>query len=226
MTEDKRLLEEIQDLSKYLDGIPVDLRSRGIFDAYDARLNMLQQQLLVARLQKALKPYGEDLNKLPIEISAVGLTDPQFLRHLTNECYNIEQSHHQAAQRYTKTREWINFIVLLSSVSVGLGISVGAFAGAIIWAVLLSMLIAALTTIEITIDLVRRPLKEQMLSDRLAAMRLELEMFSARSNEMRLEDKDVNELTTRLVRLLSEPASDIEAKANDPKDKAINSLNQ
>jgi hypothetical protein len=109
---------------------------------------------------------------------------------------------------------------------VGLGIGVGVFAGAFIWAALLSMFAAVLTAIEITFGLVKRPLKEQMLANRLTAIRLELEMLSARSNEMKLDAKDVNEFTTRIVRLLGETSGDIEARASGTKDKAISSLNQ
>ena len=43
--------EEIRDLSKYLDGLPTALRDSGAFDAYEARLTQLRQELARARLQ-------------------------------------------------------------------------------------------------------------------------------------------------------------------------------
>jgi len=40
------ILEEIDDLSKYLEGIPETVRARGIFEAYYDRLDELQEELV------------------------------------------------------------------------------------------------------------------------------------------------------------------------------------
>ena len=63
----------MQELSSYLDGIPEALRTSGAFDAYNARLNLLRQELLVARLRETLEFSDELLHeaspKVSIEIS-------------------------------------------------------------------------------------------------------------------------------------------------------------
>jgi hypothetical protein len=45
----KSLDEEIKDLSSYLEGIPAVLRSTGAFAAYEARLELLRQELAATK---------------------------------------------------------------------------------------------------------------------------------------------------------------------------------
>jgi hypothetical protein len=43
--KEKSVLEEIQDLSQYLDGLPKSLRASGAFAAYEDLLKLLQKKL-------------------------------------------------------------------------------------------------------------------------------------------------------------------------------------
>jgi len=71
------IAEEMRELSSYLDGIPEALRISGAFDSYHARLNLLRQELLVARLRETLEFSGESLDEaspkvateMPIEMN-------------------------------------------------------------------------------------------------------------------------------------------------------------
>jgi len=63
------IAEEIRELSSYLDGIPEALRTSGAFDSYQARLNLLRQELLVARLRETLEFSGESLPEASPKVS-------------------------------------------------------------------------------------------------------------------------------------------------------------
>lgn len=63
------IAEEIRELSSYLDGIPEALRTSGAFNAYQARLNLLRQELLVARLRETLEFSGELLDEASPKVS-------------------------------------------------------------------------------------------------------------------------------------------------------------
>lgn len=65
------IAEEIRELSSYLDGIPEALRTSGAFDAYQARLNLLRQELLVARLRETLEFAGESLDEASPKIMVI-----------------------------------------------------------------------------------------------------------------------------------------------------------
>jgi len=63
------IVEEMRELSSYLDGIPEALRTSGAFDAYQARLNLLRQELLVARLRETLEFSDESLHETSPKVS-------------------------------------------------------------------------------------------------------------------------------------------------------------
>ena len=46
LQQEELVLEEIHDLSKYLDGIPEAIRATGLFAAYQARLVALQEEVI------------------------------------------------------------------------------------------------------------------------------------------------------------------------------------
>jgi uncharacterized protein YbgA (DUF1722 family) len=49
------LAAEIQDLESYLASVPDDLKSRGVFAAYEERLQVLQEELLAARQNQLVR---------------------------------------------------------------------------------------------------------------------------------------------------------------------------
>ncbi len=63
------IVEEIQELSSYLDGIPDALKTSGAFDSYFARLKLLRQELLVARLRETLEFIGESFHEVSPKVS-------------------------------------------------------------------------------------------------------------------------------------------------------------
>ena len=63
------IVEEMRELSSYLDGIPEALRTSGAFDAYHARFNLLRQELLVARLRETLEFSDELLDEAAPKVS-------------------------------------------------------------------------------------------------------------------------------------------------------------
>lgn len=69
------IAEEMRELSSYLDGIPEALRTSGAFDAYQARLNLLRQELLVARLRETLEFSDELLHEASPKVSTEISTD-------------------------------------------------------------------------------------------------------------------------------------------------------
>jgi len=69
------IAEEMRELSFYLDGIPEALRTSGAFDSYHARLNLLRQELLVARLRETLEFSGEPLPEASPKVSTETSTE-------------------------------------------------------------------------------------------------------------------------------------------------------
>lgn len=61
------ILEEIEDLSKYLEGIPEALRVRGIFEAYYDRLDALHEELI----QSILSPPSLEINKTVLSVASL-----------------------------------------------------------------------------------------------------------------------------------------------------------
>ncbi|HVR38442.1 MAG TPA: hypothetical protein VMU84_05050 [Thermoanaerobaculia bacterium] len=52
---------EIADLHAYLDGVPAELRARGLFSSYEARLRALQEELLQERLAEFVQRHVREL---------------------------------------------------------------------------------------------------------------------------------------------------------------------
>jgi len=61
--QQKLIVEEMRELSSYLDGIPEALRTSGAFDAYQARLNLLGKELLLAHPGETLEFSDESLDE-------------------------------------------------------------------------------------------------------------------------------------------------------------------
>ena len=61
------ILEEINDLSKYLEGIPEALRAKGIFEAYYDRLETLQEELV----QNIMSSPSFQINKTAFSVTSL-----------------------------------------------------------------------------------------------------------------------------------------------------------
>ena len=61
--------EEIDELHRYLNGIPKELRSRGVFSSYEHRMDKLKKEFVRANLEKCLRItelYGPE-GRMPTE---------------------------------------------------------------------------------------------------------------------------------------------------------------
>ena len=59
--------EEIDDLRRYLNGIPEQLRTSGAFNSYEQRMVELNRELVASRNQKL---NGERSNEVPLQLTA------------------------------------------------------------------------------------------------------------------------------------------------------------
>jgi hypothetical protein len=96
------LTAEIDDLSAYLRGIPVDLRESGAFAPYEVRLQHLLETLLTLRLKQTLRRYESALtHDVSNEQRAVYDEIQQWLRL-------AERRHEEAAQDYLRVNSLLN----------------------------------------------------------------------------------------------------------------------
>jgi hypothetical protein len=197
--EEKSILEEIEDLSRYLDGIPKSLRASGAFAAYDARLKLLQKELVVASLHGILKRSGMGLAELPAKDPLSSLTDQQFVNLWRKEIHRLEQNHQRAANFYTKVARFINAVILI--------LLMGGLASTIVFSwphdliAPSSIIVGALVLAQLFLRLPERSRKEQMAADLFTAVNMELEMLATRNENGGPEAREIDESVIRLHRL-------------------------
>jgi len=101
------LTAEIDDLSSYLRGVPVDLRESGAFAPYEVRLQQLLENLLTLRLKQTLDRYESALagDAASNEQRAAYEEIRQWVRL-------AERRHEEAAQDYLRVASLLNRLVV------------------------------------------------------------------------------------------------------------------
>lgn len=104
--------QEITDLAEYLEGLPEALRASGAMQAYEARLAMLEQELVFAGLGEALPPRTPD--------HASWLVHPSMGSPVEQMIGAAQFQLENRLQAQAKLRAWLSVAGILGSGAAGL----------------------------------------------------------------------------------------------------------
>ncbi|HET8774588.1 MAG TPA: hypothetical protein VFP80_12370 [Thermoanaerobaculia bacterium] len=189
------LASEIRKLSSYLEGIPPALRERGLFEAYETRLQDLEEQLVALRLS-SISPRE---SSVPDGSPAPTIRDQNSLNAWVGHLAEIEREHTRVANRLARRLHWIHAAAVALSIVVvvfalnSLHVSTAAAAGVVV----VLELAASFTRVTDRIQ------NEQALALRADLLRQELEMPERHTENTTLDDRT----RRKILQLLDEGAS-------------------
>lgn len=192
---ESNLRDEIADLSKYLDGVPEELKTGGAFVGYEDRLRGLQHAVALRRMEALALPVDQ-LEKLStLSAEAVQI----WARTLLQAAVRAEEVRRHEADVQYRLGKWLSAGTLAGAAS-----ATAAFLSTPILGSFLAGGAAALAAALFGLDPFQQLRKGQGTLAQLIATKSELSSFTARHSHEVADQSEVRELAERIMFIFAE----------------------
>jgi len=211
------ILEEIQDLTQYLDAIPSSIKNGNAFNSYEARLTLLSEELFLSKLRRTYQSNFSSEQEGALESLILGLSNVPMLQNVRNQIFFLKNSSDRQIEKSLKKDKILDSSIFTSFLSAAFSSAFALFPLALPFSVIGSLL----TGIKLFSSSSKKQIELQKKSDALYSMSIEIDSLISRVEAEKLTSESLKMVILRLILLLKISRPELYPEQNDIKLKQL-----